>query len=197
MMPGWTRDTHPAGRTLDRARAVLPEILGCAAGVETLAKRERRYPMTDQHLTVRTAISIAAAPAQVWEILTDLSGYRGWHPSMESASTSDGEHQPIAPGCVLRLRTNRGTAMELDFEVTVTEATEPSTLAWKGGDPEVFFGHHRWTLTPVGTGTHLVNEETFTGAMAEAVLAEHRQALETQYAAGDAALKAAAERPGT
>jgi uncharacterized protein YndB with AHSA1/START domain len=150
-----------------------------------------------QQLTVRTAVYIAAAPEQVWKVLIDLAGYRQWHPSMELLGRSDGDDQPLREGSVLRLRTNRGTALELDFEVSVTEVLEGSTLAWQGGDTEVFFGRHTWTLTSDGEGTRVVNEETFTGAMAEAVLAEHRHTLETQYAAGDAALKSAAENAGT
>ncbi|TKA08090.1 SRPBCC domain-containing protein [Actinacidiphila oryziradicis] len=159
--------------------------------------RSRTTMTSRQQLTVRTAIYIAAAPEQVWKVLIDLAGYRQWHPSMELLGRSDGDDQPLREGSVLRLRTNRGTALELDFEVTVTEVLEGSTLAWQGGDPEVFFGRHTWTLTSEGEGTRVVNEETFTGAMAEAVFAEHRHTLETQYAAGDAALKSAAENPGT
>jgi hypothetical protein len=74
--------------------------------------------------------------------------------------------------------------------------SEPAVLAWQGGDPEVFFGRHRFTLRHEDGGTRLVNEEVFTGAMAEAVLAEHRSAIQARYAAGDAALKAVSEHTG-
>jgi hypothetical protein len=42
----------------------------------------------------------------------------------------------------------------------------------------VFFGRRSFVLAPVAGGTHLVDEEVFSGAVAEAVLAEHRVALE-------------------
>jgi hypothetical protein len=99
----------------------------------------------------------------------------------------------LTVGSLLRLRTNGGTAAELEFTVTVTEVDEPSVLAWQGGDPKTFYGHHRFTLVPEDGGTRLVNEETFSGAMADAVLAQNRAAVEAQYTAGDAALKSAAE----
>lgn len=37
---------------------------------------------------------------------------------------------------------------------------------------QAFFGRHRFTLAAVADGTRLVDEEVFTGAMAEAVLDE-------------------------
>jgi hypothetical protein len=43
---------------------------------------------------------------------------------------------------------------------------------------DLFFGRHSFVLAPVVGGTHLVDEEVFSGAVAEAVLAEHRVALE-------------------
>jgi uncharacterized protein YndB with AHSA1/START domain len=147
--------------------------------------------MAQRQLTVRTVVLIAAAPERVWQVLTDLVGFSRWHPNMEVLSRPDG---PLVPGCVLRLRTNHGTALAVDFEVTLTEVTAPSLLGWQGGDPEVFFGRHRWTLTRDGEGTRVVNEERFSGAMAEGVLKEHRGTLEAQYAGADAALKEEAER---
>ncbi|WP_127357331.1 SRPBCC family protein [Actinacidiphila soli] len=78
--------------------------------------------------------------------------------------------------------------------MTVTEMAKHTALAWEGGDPQVFFGRHRFTLTPEAEGTRLLDEEVFTGAMAEAVLAEHRTTLEADYQASAAALKETAEQ---
>jgi uncharacterized protein YndB with AHSA1/START domain len=149
--------------------------------------------MQENDLVVRIVTAIAASPDHVWEILADLPGYRDWHPNMELLNGPGGTDQPVAVGSVLRLRTNPGTPAELEFEVTVTDVDKPSALAWEGGDPEVFYGRHRFTLIPEGRGTRLVNEEIFTGTMAEAVLARNHAAVEGQYANGDAALKAVAE----
>jgi uncharacterized protein YndB with AHSA1/START domain len=152
--------------------------------------------MSDEGLVVRVVTAIAAPPERVWEILADLPGYRDWHPNLEILSASRAAEQPVAVGSVLRLRTNAGTTSELEFDVTVTALDEPFVLAWEGGDPEVFHGRHRFTLIPAGGQTHLVNEESFTGAVAEAVLAQQRAAIEAQYAAADAVLKAVAQGAG-
>jgi hypothetical protein len=125
------------------------------------------------------------------EVLTDLRSYATWHPNMQLR----GPDQALAPGSVLSLRTNAGSPAELDCAVTLVEVDAPKVLAWEGGERNVFFGCHRYTLVPDGRGTRLINEEAFTGDMAAAVLAQNRPAVEAQYAAGDAALKARAEAP--
>jgi uncharacterized protein YndB with AHSA1/START domain len=140
---------------------------------------------------VRTTVMIAASIERVWDILTDLDRYELWHPSMELIDLPRGDE--LAPGTILHLRTNRGKPTEVAFDVTVTEVTKPSVLAWEGGEPQVFFGRHRWVLTTEGEGTRLLDEEAFTGAMAAAVLTEHRETLQATYAASGMALKAAAE----
>jgi hypothetical protein len=142
---------------------------------------------------VRVTTAIAAALDRVWAVLTDLPGYRTWHPNLEILGDPDGVIHPLAAGSVLRLRTNAGTPAELEFEVTVTEVNAPSTLAWEGGDPAVFYGRHRFRLVPGGGGTVLVDQETFTGAMAAQVLTQNREAIESQYSVGDLALKEVAE----
>lgn len=146
--------------------------------------------MPDNDLVVRVVTPIAASPERVWKVLTDLANYRDWHPNLEILTTVE---EPVAVGTVLRLRTNAGSPAQLEFEVAVTDVDEPSVLAWAGGDRETFYGRHRFTLIPHEGGIELVNEETFTGTMAKAVLAQNRAAVEDQYTVGDAALKAVAE----
>jgi hypothetical protein len=167
-----------------------------ATGIFGRRRRPRSLswpPMPENDLVVRVVTAIAAAPDRVWEILADLPGYRVWHPNTELLGGPDGVDQSVTAGSVLRLRTNAGTPAELEFEVTVTEVAAPSVLAWEGGVRDVFYGRHRFTLIPQDGGTRLVNEETFSGSMAVETLARNRAAVEAQYAAGDAALKAVAE----
>ena len=96
--------------------------------------------------------------------------------------------------CEVRWRTwvwYRGAPTEREFDVTVTGVSEPHVPAWEGGDPQLFSGRHRFTLTAVADGTRLVDEAVFSGAMAEAVLGGHRAALAADYLAGAEALKKA------
>ncbi|WP_052371835.1 SRPBCC domain-containing protein [Amycolatopsis taiwanensis] len=148
--------------------------------------------MQENSLRIRVAAAIAATPEQVWRVLIDVPRYRRWHPTLELLDGPPAGH--LAPGAVLRWRTNQGTPTEREFDVTVTEVTEPLTLAWEGGDPGIFFGRHSFTVVPEGDGTRLVDEEVFSGAMAQTLLAEHRTALEAEYHAGAVALKAVVEQ---
>ncbi|WP_189039783.1 SRPBCC domain-containing protein [Streptomyces daqingensis] len=148
--------------------------------------------MQENNLAVRATANVAAPVERVWQVLTDLHGYEQWHPSVELVDGPPAAE--MAKGSVLRLRADRGTPAEREFDVTVTELTAPTVLAWEGGDPEHFFGRHRFTLAQAAEGTDFTDEETFEGSMAEAVLAEHRTALEAAYKAGAEALKQAAEK---
>ncbi len=141
---------------------------------------------------VRVAVTITATAEEVWRILTDLAAYRRWHPFCELLDGPSADD--LAVGSVLRLRIHRGTPAEQVFDVTVTEVTRPSVLAWEGGDPHRFFGRHRFTLTARDGDVRLEDEEVFTGTMAEAVLSEHHAAVEANYRAAAAALKDTVER---
>jgi uncharacterized protein YndB with AHSA1/START domain len=147
--------------------------------------------MQGDELAVRATAVIAASAEQVWRVLADLRSYHQWHPSLElldGPAAAD-----LSPGTVLRLRADRGSPGEREFDVIVTEVAQSTALAWEGGDPQVFFGRHRFTLTPEAEGTRLLDEELFTGAMAQAVLAGRRGALEACYQANATALKATVE----
>ena len=50
----------------------------------------------------------------------------------------------------------KGTPFERSFEGELI-SVEPYVVASQGGDPEMFFGRHRWELTEVDGGTRLVN----------------------------------------
>ncbi|MFC4497692.1 SRPBCC domain-containing protein [Streptomyces ovatisporus] len=148
--------------------------------------------MQENKLAVRATATVAASAERVWQVLTDLRSYEQWHPSVELVDGPPAEE--ITQGTALRLRADRGTPAEREFDVTVTEMTAPAVLAWEGGDAEHFFGRHRFTLTQGAEGTGFVDEETFEGSMAEAVLAEHRSNLEAAYQAAADALKRVAEK---
>lgn len=147
--------------------------------------------MQEDELAVRATAIIAASVQEVWQVLADLHHYHQWHPSLELLDGPAGED--LVPGTVLRLRANRGTPAERQFEVTVTHVVKPAELAWEGGDPQVFFGRHRFTLAREAEGTRLPDEEVFTGAMARAVLGQHHAALEAEYQASATALKETVE----
>lgn len=131
-----------------------------------------------QENEVRTELVIPAPIDAVWQVLVDFGGYADWNPVMEYTQVD---------GVRTKVRSAKGTPHEIEFDGEIT-SMEPYVLASQGGDPELFFGRHRWELTPVNGGTHLVNVETWAGAMATDVLAQHREVVTAQFHAFNQAL---------
>jgi hypothetical protein len=143
----------------------------------------------DPFVTVTT--DIAAPPETVWRVLTEFSRYADWHLTL----SFDGEAPELKPGAQLALRLSGGVAGDQAFIAELTQITPPHLLAWQGGVADVFFGRHTFELQALpGGGTRFTDTERWSGAMAASVVAEHRAALEKEYARSAAALKEQAER---
>ncbi|GLZ32798.1 hypothetical protein Lesp02_49860 [Lentzea sp. NBRC 105346] len=133
-----------------------------------------------QENEVRTELVIPAPINDVWEVLVDFSAYSTWNPVMEYM---------LVDGTRTKVRAGKGTPFARDFEGEIT-SKEPYVLRSQGGDPEQFFGRHRWELHEHPGGTRLVNAEEFSGPMAEAVLAQTRDVLVREFDAFNEALLA-------
>lgn len=109
---------------------------------------------------VSATIDIDAPPAEVWAVLTDLSSYHEWNPLFVKA---DGN---VAEGQRIRLRSKHpanGRLMTVKPKIT---AAQPGTeLRWASGLPGIISGEHAFTLTPTGSGTRLVQSESFKGPL--------------------------------
>lgn len=136
-----------------------------------------------QENEVKTEIVIAAAPDDVWKVLVDFAAYAEWNPVMEYLEVA---------GTKTKVRAAKGTPAEQDFDGEIT-SMKPHVLRSQGGDPALFFGQHRWELHEHGSGTRLVNAESFSGPMVQAVLDQTRDVLVAEFDAFNAALKARAE----
>ncbi|MFJ5987302.1 SRPBCC domain-containing protein [Lentzea sp. NPDC092896] len=128
---------------------------------------------------VRTALVVPAPIDDVWRVLVDFDGYARWNPVMEYTRVD---------GVRTKVKAAKGTPFERDFDGEIT-SLEPYVLASQGGDPETFFGRHRWELSETADGTRLVNVETFTGTMTEGVLAQTREVLVAEFDAFNQALR--------
>ena len=131
-----------------------------------------------QENKVRTELVIPAPIDDVWQMLVDFDAYAAWNPVMEYTQVD---------GVRTKVKAAKGTPFERDFDGEVT-SMEKYVLATRGGDPEMFFGHHLWELTEVDGGTRLVNVESFTGPMAAGVLAQTREVLVAEFDAFNQAL---------
>ena len=110
---------------------------------------------------LHTEIQIEADPAAVWAILTDLDRYPDWNPFLVAASGS------LSLGERLRVTLSPPDTRPITLRPTVTELRPGRVLEWWGhlGVRGVFDGRHRFELHPGGTGTRLVQRETFTGLL--------------------------------
>jgi Polyketide cyclase / dehydrase and lipid transport len=92
----------------------------------------RMHVISCQRLTkrfvVRVTTTIAAAPEQVWQVLTDLRRYRQWHPTLELLDGPPGGQ--LATGTVLRLRANG--AHPLSGRSRCPSPRWPSRSPWPG-----------------------------------------------------------------
>lgn len=131
-----------------------------------------------QENEVRAELVIPAPVDDVWRVLVDFAGYARWNPVMEYTQV-DGVHTKV--------KAAKGTPFERDFDGELV-SVEPYVIASQGGDPETFFGRHRWELTEVEGGTRLVNVEEFTGTMTAGVLTQTREVLVAEFDAFNQAL---------
>jgi hypothetical protein len=105
-------------------------------------------------------IDIGAPPAEVWAVLTDLGSYHEWNPLFVEA---DGT---VAEGQRIRLRSKHpanGRLMTVKPKITV--ARPGTELRWASNLPGIIGGEHSFTLTQAGSGTRLVQSESFKGLL--------------------------------
>jgi hypothetical protein len=113
---------------------------------------------------VAASVDIDATPLAVWAILTDLSHYPDWNPHIREAAGL------VAAGNRLTMRMFPPKGRPVTIRPLVLVAEPGVEWRLRGGLPGplgrlVFSGEHRFTLTPAGGGTRLVQSETFRGLL--------------------------------
>ncbi len=139
---------------------------------------------------LHTEITIDATPERVWEILTDLEGYRSWNPFVVA---SEGE-VAVGQRLVNRLQPPGGRAQT--FRPTVTVVDRATTFEWLGrlGLPGIFDGRHRFDLEPTADGgTRLVHQEFFSGLLVRPLRSSLDGSTRQGFELMNEALKARAE----
>ena len=110
---------------------------------------------------LHTEIQIEADPAEVWAVLTDFDHYPDWNPFLVDVRGR------AEPGGRLRVTLSPPGGRRITMRPTVTDLEPGRVFEWWGhlGVRGIFDGRHRFELTASGTGTRLVQQETFTGLL--------------------------------
>lgn len=110
---------------------------------------------------LETSIHIAATPAEVWHVLTDLDAYGEWNPFIVSAQGT------VAVGEKLENRLKPPGGRPMTFRPKVTAVEPNRRLEWLGrlGVPGLFDGRHRFDLEPTPSSTLLRHTEDFNGVL--------------------------------
>jgi|1186.fasta_scaffold30470_2 hypothetical protein len=135
---------------------------------------------------IRTEIDIEAPPEEVWPHLVDLTAYADWNPFITSATGSAEEGRRLS----LRMEPPGGRAATV--HPRVTQVSTAAALEWLGHlvVPGLFDVRHRFELVPAGSGSHLVQRESFRGLLVRPL----RRSLDGGTRAGFEAMNAALRR---
>ncbi|MDJ0497033.1 MAG: SRPBCC domain-containing protein [Acidimicrobiia bacterium] len=138
---------------------------------------------------INTEIEIAAAPAVVWQILTELDEFKNWNPFVVDAN---GE-AVVGEKLVVSIQPPGKRAQT--FRPTVTVADPERKFEWLGklGIAGVFDGRHQYVLEPTAEGTKFIQREEFTGVLAGLLIRMIGKATGEGFEAMNHALKARAE----
>lgn len=138
---------------------------------------------------VNSEIEIAAPPAVVWQILTDLDQHENWNPFIVAAS---GE-ATVDSKLVVDIRLPGKKAQT--FRPTVTVAEPDRKFEWLGvlWVRGLFDGRHQFVLEPTAEGTRFIQREEFTGVFAPLLMRMIGIATQQGFEAMNQAIKERAE----
>jgi hypothetical protein len=110
--------------------------------------------------TMSATIEIDAPAMDVWEVLTDLGRYPEWNPLFVKASGT------VAVGEQVTLRSKHpANGRLMTVKVKISAAQPGVELRWAAGLPGIISGEHSFTLSAAGSGTRLVQSESFRGLL--------------------------------
>jgi len=141
---------------------------------------------------IRTEIEIAAPPAKVWSILTDISKWQDWNPVINKSSGT------AAIGSELNI-TMCGKEDGKDgpnYSPTVTKLEEAKKFSWRATMMAgfIFTNGKIIELEETSSGTRLVHKETFSGMMAAMMRGQMEKGVPPMLNKFNNALKELAEK---
>jgi hypothetical protein len=134
---------------------------------------------------VQAQIEIAADPAQVWALLSDLAGYPRWNPSIAQL---DGQ---LISGARLRLRARFPGGLRVTVRPKLAPVETAHQLSWIAAllHPKFFSAEHRFVLDRIPSGVRLTQREDFRGWIAPLFAALFARGLQQSYDDANSQLK--------
>jgi uncharacterized protein YndB with AHSA1/START domain len=129
-------------------------------------------------------IEIAAAPEDVWDVLTSFERWPSWNPDVKAMSTSG----PPAVGSTFRWKAGPGTITS-----TIRHLDAPRRIAWTGRTLG-FKALDSFQLQPSGPGTLVREEEWWDGLVARLFRRPLQRTLDRSIEDGLRHLKVEVER---
>jgi uncharacterized protein YndB with AHSA1/START domain len=129
-------------------------------------------------------IEIAAPPATVWAVLSDLAAWPSWNRDVRSVSLEG----PVEPGTVFRWKSGPASLVS-----TLQVVDEPREIAWTGVTMRIH-AVHVFRLSPSDGGTTVRSEESWRGLIPSVLKGYSRSTLRSGIEKVLAALKVEAER---
>jgi hypothetical protein len=150
-MPAASHDGLLPAVDRDDRRAGHPRR-GDADGLSATRVLEMRID-TEAPAVARASIEVAATPADIWAVLTDIAQWPTWNPDVRAASI-DGA---VAPGTSFRWKAGPGTITS-----TFQTVEPPHLLAWTGRTLGIC-AVHVYRLEGQGDSILVRSEESWSG----------------------------------
>jgi hypothetical protein len=148
------------------------------------------YSPYHQVRSVVTVVDINAPGDRVWQVLTDLDGYRAWNPFLTSASGA------ITPGGTITIAAKVGNRT-ITFHPRISAVEPKKKLAWVGRllSSEFFEGNHEFDVIEIDQSrTRVIQSEHFKGMLVATLWGRFSPALLQGFRAMNDALKRRCEQ---
>jgi hypothetical protein len=148
------------------------------------------YSPYHQVRSIVTVVDINAPGDRVWQMLTELDGYRAWNPFLTSASGA------ITPGSTITIAAKVGNR-NITFHARISAVEPKKKLVWVGRllSSEFFEGEHEFDVIELDQSrTRVIQSEHFKGMLVAALWGRFSPALLQGFRAMNDALKRRCEQ---
>ncbi|MCG8379710.1 MAG: SRPBCC domain-containing protein [Proteobacteria bacterium] len=168
-------------------KKILLAILGLAfASIIFLAIRGNNMQ------EIETEIEIAAPPAKVWSIITDIDKWQEWSPIINVSQGNSAIGSKLSITMISKEKGKDGPK----YNPVITELKEQKYFHWRAHMLAgfIFTNDKIFRLEETGTGTHLIHIETFKGLMAPLMSGSVEKNVPSMLNSMNKALKELAEK---